>query len=257
MPATKPGYSAHAFAHPALRLEAPTGAQPYESKGPLREAKEARAGRPLLARLAGWWIRQDPLEPADAVLILAGDSAAGGRLQRGVELFRQGWAPLLILSGPPLRPYLNESDLMEQEALRAGLPRDALLPVPHRGASTQEEAGILLRTAAERGARRLLVVSSDFHLPRVRAVYRALAPQHGLSFRVVAAPDLRFDPAGWWRRRLGIVTLGFELIKNCLTRLELLRLFFQRRRTRRLGSPSPQPRSSEATGWFHPHRSPH
>jgi len=71
-----------------------------------------------------------------------------------------------------LRSYLNEAELMEQEALRAGVPREALLPVPHRAPSTQEEAGVLLRTAAELGARRLLVVSSDFHLRRVRAIVK-------------------------------------------------------------------------------------
>lgn len=205
--------------------------------------------RPLLARMAGWWTREDPLAPADALVVLAGDSAAGGRLQRAVELYRQGWAPRLILSGPPFRSYLNESQLMEREALAAGLPATALVAVAHAAPSTLEEAPVLLEAAAELGACRLLIVSSSFHVPRVRAIYHALAREYGITVRVAAAFDPRFNPDAWWRRRLGIVTLGLELLKYALNWIELRRL--PARRSPATSEPAPR----QPAGWIHSHRS--
>jgi len=208
-----------------------------------------RCRQPTLERLALLWTREDSIEPADVLVVLAGDSAAGGRLQRAVELYRQGLAPILILSGPPFRRYLNESQLMEQEARQIGVPQKALLQVPHTGASTLEEASYLLRAAAEAGARSLIVVSSNFHVRRVRAIYRALARRGGFSVCVATADDLRFDPAGWWKGRLGIVTIGLELLKSVLTWIELRKLAW--RRSPAVEPFKPDSTSQEATGWTH------
>jgi len=210
---------------------------------------QGRRRQPILERLARWWMREDSLAPANALVVLAGDSTAGSRLQRAVELYREGLAPLLILSGPPFRPYLNESQLMEQEARQTGVPQKALLKVPHTGASTLEEASYLLRAAAEAGARGLIVVSSNFHVRRVRAIYSALARRGGFSVCVAAADDLRFDPAGWWKGRLGIVTIGLELLKSVLTWIELRKLAW--RRSPAVETIKPDSISQEATGWTH------
>ena len=116
-----------------------------------------------------------------------------------------------------------------------------------------EEAGYLLQAAAESGARSLIVVSSNFHVRRVRAIYRALARKDGLSVRVAAAEDPRFDPAGWWKRRLGIVTLGLELLKSVLTWIELRKLAW--RRSPSAKTPAPDSPPQERTHRFHLHSS--
>lgn len=216
---------------------------------------QGRSRLPILQRLAQWWTREDALKPVDALIVLAGDSAAGDRLQRAVELYRQGWAPLLILSGPPFRPYLNESQLMEQEARQAGVPHEALLQVPHTGASTLEEASYLLLAAAEAGARNLIIVSSNFHVRRVRAIYRALARKGGFSIRVGAANDQRFNPAGWWKHRVGIVTVGLELLKSLLTAVELCQLAWRRSRSAETSARATRSRQVEnRLQIYRPHR---
>jgi uncharacterized SAM-binding protein YcdF (DUF218 family) len=142
---------------------------------------------------------------------------------------------------------------MEQEARQAGVPQEALIQVPHTGASTLEEAGYLLRAAAAAGARSLIIVSSNFHVRRVRTIYRALARRDGFSVRVVGAHDLRFDTTGWWKHRLGIVTAGLELLKSALAWIELLRLGL-RRRSRWVESGAPATGTQPASGSFHLHR---
>lgn len=197
----------------------------------LQPAAAPRAGwahpiQTLLTLLGRSFVREDPLERADAIVVLAGDSALGGRVQQAAEFYWEGWAAQLIASGPPLFAGFNEADLVLHQARRLGVPPTALSALRHRATSTLEEAEVLLPFLAANGFHRVIVVSSNFHTRRARAIYRALLRCHRYPVEVVvrAAPDARFAPDKWWKARLGVVTTGLEALKNVLTWLELIRL---------------------------------
>jgi len=187
----------------------------------------------LLRRLAGWWVVDEPLEKADVIVVLAGDCFWAGRLRRALEIYRQGWAPWVVLSGQLLHPRLSEVELVEQEALELGFPRQAILRMSHDGGSTLEEALVLRHFLREHDLRRVIVVTSNFHTRRTRTIYHALPGMGRTDVRVVAAPDLRFNPDCWWQPRAGLLTLAGELLS----------LFYTRRELRRLARPLPQPKN--------------
>lgn len=187
----------------------------------------------LLRRLAGWWVVDEPLEKADAIVVLAGDCFWAGRLRRALEIYRQGWAPWVVLSGQLLHPRFSEAELVEQEAIELGFPRQVLLRVSHDGGSTLEEALVLRHFLQEHDLRRIIVVTSNFHTRRTRTIYQALPGVCSTDVRVVAAPDLRFNPDCWWQPRAGLLTLAGELLS----------LFYTRRELRRLVQPLPQPKN--------------
>lgn len=179
---------------------------------------------PLLRAFADWWIVDEPLEKAQAIVVLGGDDVDAVRVRHAVELYRAGWAPKIVLSGAQIRPYLNESELMARDAREAGAPAEDLIPAPTGAGSTLEEALKLRRIFAEHKFRKVIVVTSNFHTRRSRTIFRAIYQKQGTDTIFSAAPDPAFPPDRWWQEREGRGAIVFELIKLVYTGWELFNL---------------------------------
>ena len=179
---------------------------------------------PLLRALGEWWVVDERLEKAQAIVVLGGDSVRGDRVRHAVALYRQGWAPRLVLSGPSIRSYFSEAELMEREATELGVPAAHLIVARHPAASTLGEAVALGSVLAEHNFRKVIVVSSNFHTRRVRRIYRAVFRPQGTQVFVSAAPDFNFDPRRWWQQREGRAVLLLEVVKSLYTWWELYHL---------------------------------
>lgn len=170
------------------------------------------AAHPLwLAALGSFLVRAEAPVPADAVLVLGGDSY-GHRVLKGGELARQGYAPRVYVSGGPGYYGVRESELAIAFAVRHGYPQPVFVPIPHRSLSTREEAQRILPDLRRQGVRRLLLVTSDYHTRRAGSIFRSVAPD--LAITVVASRDEVFTPGGWWRTREGRKTVYYEVTKT-------------------------------------------
>lgn len=176
---------------------------------------------PLLRSLADWWVVDEPLEKAQAIVVLGGDNVMGDRVRHAVRLYQAGWAPRVMLSGASLRSYFNEVELMEREAVNLGVPPEHLIPVRHTAESTLEEALALRRVLAEHNFRKIIVVTSNFHTRRARRIFHAVYRKHGTRVIVSAAPDSNFNPTHWWEQREGRALLLLEWLKTLYTLWEL------------------------------------
>lgn len=116
---------------------------------------------------------------ADAIVVYGCEAYRDGtpsqaladRVHTAVELYHEGLAPLIVMSGGPVRgSELYEAEVMADYAVSLGVPREAVLLDKH-GLDTQSTAinmyGILSGHAGI-GSPRLLAVSHDYHLPRVK-----------------------------------------------------------------------------------------
>jgi hypothetical protein len=103
-------------------------------------------------RLFVWPASDDP-SPADAVFVLGGD---GERIERGIGLVRDGYAPVLVLSKEP-------TDVAGCPATIAGAEVVCFAPEPF---STRGEGRFLGRLAAERGWRHVMVVTTPAQATR-------------------------------------------------------------------------------------------
>jgi uncharacterized SAM-binding protein YcdF (DUF218 family) len=92
------------------------------------------------------------------------------RLDRGIGLYREGTAPLLLLSGAGAGP-VPEAEIMQQIALSRGVPETALLVEP-RSDNTVENAREAARLLRPRGVREVVLVSDRSHLPRAALLFR-------------------------------------------------------------------------------------
>ncbi len=177
---------------------------------------------PLLRAVAAGWIVDEPLEKAQAIVVVGGDSSAGDRLRHAVQLYRAGWAPRLVLSGAPFRNYFNESELMAHEAKQLGVPAEHLILAPSNADSTLEEALGLRAVLARHDFRKIIVVTSNFHTRRARTIFVGVYRPLGTRVIVSAAPDVRFDAQTWWQQREGRKQMVLEISKLIYTWWELL-----------------------------------
>jgi uncharacterized SAM-binding protein YcdF (DUF218 family) len=99
---------------------------------------------------------------ADAVVVLSGSKHE--RLDRGVELMRQGVAPTLVISGG-FDPRQPRASRLCHAGRGDGFRVLCFTPDPD---STRGEAEEIGRLARKNGWRRVLVVTSRFHVTRAR-----------------------------------------------------------------------------------------
>lgn len=155
---------------------------------------------PIFRFAAETWIVEDPLENADALIVLSGDNFYADRATRAAELFREGKAPLIVASGRRLRPNAGVAELMEHDLMERGVPKDKILRFTHDADSTREEAEALVKLAKTRKWRKTIVVTSNYHTRRARYIFNKVFPQD-IEVRVASARDGDFDPQRWWEKR--------------------------------------------------------
>ena len=175
---------------------------------------------PLL-RLAGeLWVVDEPAEHADAIVVLGGDNFVADRAAHAAELYRAGLASQVVASGRLLRPYAGISEMTARDLESRGVPSASIVKFSHRAANTREEAEALAGLVANRGWKRVLVVTSNYHARRTRYIFgRIFGP--GVTVRVSAAHDSEFDPSHWWESRLGTKLFFNEVLGYAVAWWEL------------------------------------
>lgn len=115
--------------------------------------------------------------PADAIVVFGARCYADGRpsltladrVRTGCRLYREGYAPRLVLSGGPGDGATHETGAMRALARREGVPDEAIV-VDRDGVNTQA-------TVDNSPPGRLLAVSHFYHLPRIKLAYRRAGRQ--------------------------------------------------------------------------------
>src|SRR5437773_11819820 len=71
--------------------------------------------RPILRLAAEMWIVEDPLDKADALIVLGDDNFYADRSTRGAQLFSEGKAPVIVACGIRLRPKAGIAAMMAHD----------------------------------------------------------------------------------------------------------------------------------------------
>lgn len=117
----------------------------------------------------------DRLGKADVALVLGSKVELDGtpsvrlraRLDRTLELYRQGYFPAVIASGGVGREGYDEAVVMKDYLVSHGIPEDHVM-VDGKGDTTFMSARNTLEIMRKRELGSVLVVSQYFHLPRSR-----------------------------------------------------------------------------------------
>lgn len=134
----------------------------------------------------------DYRRPADVAVVLGARVHDDGhlswsledRVQTAVELYDDGLVRGLVMSGGVGANGVDEASAMRDRAVELGVPRDVVL-VDSMGVDTDATVADTVPLLAREGARRVLVVSQFYHLPRIKMAYRAA----GLDVYTVPAKE--------------------------------------------------------------------
>jgi uncharacterized SAM-binding protein YcdF (DUF218 family) len=179
----------------------------------------------LLLALRGFWlpavgrflVRADPLQPADAIVVLAGGGPQ--RVAHGVRLFQAGYAPWFIVTNQPLNtpgirvPYV---ELMRTEAIWQGVPEEHILMAPEIVRTTYEEALAVRRLVEERGFHSLIIVTDPFHTRRAQMSFRDALKGVGITISVQPANPSWYRPDAWWQSQEELRETWTEYLKLIL-----------------------------------------
>jgi uncharacterized SAM-binding protein YcdF (DUF218 family) len=138
------------------------------------------------------------LPTADAIVVLGGAirpqvaprpwidvMEAGDRPLYGAQLYLQGKAPLVILSGGRIEwrggGSPSESADMAKLVMAMGVPASAILQDP-TSLNTRENAVNVKKIMQDKGIRKILLVTSALHMPRSMAIFKKLGVE------AIAAP---------------------------------------------------------------------
>lgn len=165
----------------------------------------------VLAVTAPWWLPRlgawtsGGLAPAageaDAIVILAGDN---GRLEEGVRLFHAGFGRELWHTGTDARVI--------EQAIQMGVPRNDVRLL--RSNSTWEDAEQISIAARERGAKRLVIVTSWYHGRRALRALEKRSALTGATFSAHLVAPLGDDQRNWWKSASGRNVVKSEILKS-------------------------------------------
>jgi uncharacterized SAM-binding protein YcdF (DUF218 family) len=165
--------------------------------------------RPLLRAVGRALVVEDPGGRADAIVVVAGSTPS--REDRAAGLFREGWAPRVVVSHQFVpRRVQRLLDLgirpldFQGESVRAlelfGVPRSAIVTLPEPVEITETEVRGVVAEARARGWRRVVLVTTAIHARRVKLIWdREAGPTVEAGIAVVHDQCTAED--GWWRRR--------------------------------------------------------
>lgn len=154
--------------------------------------------RAQLAHAVGaFLVREDALEPADAIVVLGGD--ARHRAPHGAALYQKGLAPVILaVGGTDPNSAATQARKTERALLRLGVPADAILVAGQYEASTLQEARATADYALDRSWHRVIVVTSPYHTWRAGQMFASILHPLNIDVQRAAASDDPFDQQRWW-----------------------------------------------------------
>jgi uncharacterized SAM-binding protein YcdF (DUF218 family) len=163
------------------------------------------AGLWIFLHLGTWLVVQDPLAPADVLVVLSGHMPY--RAIEAARLYREKAAPQVWVTqpdGPGEQlaemhiPFVGEDFYSQRVLMAGGVPALSIRILPDPVINTADEVREIGRIAREQNLKTVLIVTSAPHTRRVHAIWKRLvgdSPQ-----LIVRHPlDDSFDGPRWWR----------------------------------------------------------
>jgi len=184
-------------------------------------AVAAAGHRPLLRPVASALVVEDPIGPADAIVVVAGGTPS--RERAAADLYRKQLAPRVVISRPYTSANLRELQTLGVRPLdqqgesklaleKYGVPADRIIAVADPARTTEPELDLVHRLARADGYRRVILVTSAQHTRRVKLIWARASRKSGIGSIVLPVPDSEFNVERWWRSRRAAETVLHEYL---------------------------------------------
>ncbi|WP_176585789.1 YdcF family protein [Priestia megaterium] len=146
-------------------------------------------------------VNEKPVK-SDAIIVLSGD---GDRIEKGIELYKKGYASHLILSNG------QENNLYNQ-AKNSGIPIHSIILENH-ATSTTENAEFTKKVMIKYNFQSAIVVSSNYHMKRVEKNFDKEFKDTRIQLTFCSSGSHYYNPKRWWETSLNRKITYTEYIK--------------------------------------------
>ena len=154
--------------------------------------------------------KEDPLQKADAIAVLAGTSM--DRPLEAADLYKDGYAPRIVLTHEMREASYGalaargvtvpaEADEQREILVRLGVPANSIVLPMRIHDNTAQEAQTFRELAMKNGWRRIIVVTSKYHLRRAGFAIRREMGGTGVEVEMHGTRYEEVSPDRWWTTR--------------------------------------------------------
>jgi len=175
----------------------------------------------ILISVGKYLVTEYPLEKADAIVALSG--SVPDRILEAVDIYKQGYAPIIVLTREEKPPGYDELlslgikmpegyDINQMIAMKLGVPAASIIILNERANSTYSEEQVLYDFLKRRNLKSVILVTSKYHTTRATKLFNLITDG---QIKLITRPSKydTFDPKNWWRVRRNIKQVLFEYQK--------------------------------------------
>jgi uncharacterized SAM-binding protein YcdF (DUF218 family) len=171
----------------------------------------------ILRGIGGWLSASDEPELTSMCFVLGGNSYERGTA--AVEIYKQFPQQRFITTGGnyPYQVLCLDTSMLECELTRhlmlnRGIPPEQVdtLSSAH---STMDESNEILHWCKSNGVRDITLISSAFHMRRVRMVFEDKFAEEGIRINFHGARPIDYTKLNWWNNEEGLIMTNNELVK--------------------------------------------
>jgi len=179
----------------------------------------------LTAAADAWIVADEPLKPADAIVVLGG--GLDTRPPAAAAYYRERLAPRILVANANVGGrrssfvsfYRPHGELNRRALLGLGIPQAAIDMFGEDLGSTFEEAVALRDWAGRTHAHGLIVPSELFSARRVRWIFGRVFAGSGVTVQVPVLEAREYGRDNWWCNRNGVHDFAIEVGKYVAYRL--------------------------------------
>jgi|SRR3989344_1721942 len=167
----------------------------------------------------------DNLTKADAIVVVSGDT---DRIQHAIDLYKQGYAPKLILSGAAKEGFTSNALAMQIEASQSGIPSEDVI-LEEKAYNTYENATYTKEIVLSQGIKNIILVSSPYHQRRVYETFKNVFKGSEVKLQNNPSTYSSWRSDSWWKSDKNLHLTQEESLKT-QEKSELIKCCFQKRR---------------------------
>jgi len=151
-------------------------------------------------------IYNDPLKKADAIILLEGDGFC--RIKKTVQLFRDGWAPRIVISGGvDNRGYGSfPARELRKKLIQTGIPTNKIA-LDEQSLNTRDQAVEIMQMTRKKKWESIIIVGTHYHQPRAFLTFLQVMKEAKIKVKIINAPekDISWFKANPWGRRVDLM----------------------------------------------------
>ena len=171
-----------------------------------------------MRQMASYLIQEDEKVLTEYAFVLGGNSLDRGN--EAFQLYKSGTIKKIVCTGENIPSVLEavgkpmtEAELTADYLMNAkGIP-DSLIIIINEGTSTREESNSILNFCKQKKIKNATIISSKFHLRRVRNVFEDLFLENGIELNFQGCTNSKFNEMEWWKTEEGMIAINNEYIK--------------------------------------------